>query len=34
MLQWNTRLFVALALAIMVAAMFGMSFGDAVQLGW
>ena len=34
MLQWNARLFVALALVIMVAAMLGMSFGDGIQLGW
>ena len=34
MLQWNARLFVVVALVIMVAAMFGAEFGDCVQFGW
>ena len=34
MLQWNSRLFVVLALVVMVAAMFGMASGDEIQLGW
>jgi hypothetical protein len=34
MLQWNARLFVVVALVIMVAAMFGAEFGDSVQFGW
>jgi hypothetical protein len=34
MLQWNARLFVVLAFAVMVAAMIGCGLGDGVQLGW
>jgi hypothetical protein len=34
MLQWNARLFVVLALVVMVAAMFGFEFGGGSQLGW
>lgn len=34
MLQWNARLFVVLALVVMVAAVFGFGFGDEVQFGW
>jgi hypothetical protein len=34
MLQWNARLFVVLALVVMVAAMLGCELGDSVQFGW
>jgi hypothetical protein len=33
MLQWNARLFVVVALAVMVATVFGCSLGD-FQFGW
>lgn len=35
MLQWNARLFVVLALVVLVAAMVGYGgFGDGIQFGW
>jgi hypothetical protein len=34
MLQWNTRLLLVLALALVVVAAFGYAGWDEVQLGW